>query len=353
VVPRFARSLVALCLVVPLVLLLLPFEVHDAAESGTGAPPFHHLVHGFRNLNPEYEYPILPRFLRAVVDRFERRIDRGKPLVLAPNDGAVLRANGNHPTATWIGHSTLLVQIDGVNVLTDPNWNTRVSPVSFAGPKRLVPPGMRFEDLPPIHAVVISHDHYDHLDLPTVARLAREHRPRFFVPLGLKAWFADHDIRDVVELDWWGEAEHLGLRFVCTPAQHSSGRWITDQNRRLWSTWSVLGKERRFFFAGDTGYFAGFSEIGKRLGPFDLAAIPIGGYLSANGKPHPNHVNPEEALQVFTDIGGRSMVPMHWGTFALNREPFAEPPQRLIQEAARRGLVDQVQVLKPGQSLDW
>jgi N-acyl-phosphatidylethanolamine-hydrolysing phospholipase D len=292
------------------------------------------------------------RAVHLVRRGFEREPDRGTaPLVLS-NDGRALRANGQAPTVTWVGHATLLVQIDGVNVLTDPHWGERASPVGFVGPRRLVGPGLRFEDLPPIHAVVISHDHYDHLDEATVRRLAREHRPTFFVPLGIKAWLADQEIAEVVELDWWQSVRFRGLIFVCTPAQHSSGRGLHDQNLRLWSSWVVLGAKRRFYFAGDTGYWTGLRAIGERFGPFDLTAIPIGGY-STYTKRHPNHVNPEEAVQLMEDVRGRRMIPIHYGTFELNREPFAEPPDRLLREAARRGITENVTLPRPGQTLHW
>jgi len=272
------------------------------------------------------------RMLRRTIEGWPAR--GTLPAVLS-NDGAALRANGTVPTVTWIGHSTLLVQLGGVNILTDPNWGERASPVGFAGPRRLVAPGMRFEDLPPIHAVVISHDHYDHLDADTVMRLDRKFHPRFFVPL-----------------DWWESSEFRRLTFTCTPAQHSSGRGLRDQNLRLWSSWVVTGGGKRFFFAGDTGYTQSLAEIGKRLGPFDLAAIPIGGY-SAWETRHPNHVNPEEALQLFEDVGGRLLVPIHFGTFDMNREPFAEPPARLMKAALADGIEEHIALLSPGQSVHW
>lgn len=313
--------------------------------------PGHHLRHGFRNASPEYTYPLLGRALRLALHGFEPRPVRGQPLAVLPNDGAELRGNQTVPTITWIGHSTFLVQMDGVNILTDPHWGDRASPLSFAGPRRLVKPGMRFEDLPPLHAVIISHDHYDHLDAATVRRLDAVHHPTFFVPLGIKAWLAGVGITNVVELDWWESRKLGGLTFVCTPAQHSSGRTLRDQNRRLWASWTVLAPDRRLFFAGDTGYYDGFKEIGERLGPFDVALIPIGGYSAYEH--HPNHVNPEEAVQVFEDLGARLMVPMHFGTFDLNREPFREPPERLLREALRRGLEERVALLDPGQTIHW
>jgi len=322
------------------------------AESPRLGRPMHHLARGFQNLNPEYVYTMAGRARRLLLRSGEPAPARGPvPTVLA-NDGQALRANGHHPTVTWIGHSTFLVQLDSVNILTDPHWGERASPIGFAGPRRLVPPGITFEDLPPIHAVVISHDHYDHLDETTVRRIAREHHATFFVPLGMKAWLADVGVHDVIELDWWETREFRGLVFTCTPAQHSSGRGLRDQNLRLWSSWVITGPTRRFFFAGDTGYDPSLAEIGRRLGPFDLAAMPIGGYYAFPQR-HPNHLNPEEAVALFEDVQGRLMVPMHWGTFDMNREPFREPPERLQQEALRRGIEERIAVLSPGQTVPW
>jgi N-acyl-phosphatidylethanolamine-hydrolysing phospholipase D len=314
-----------------------------------GEPPGHHGENGFRNIDPGYRYSLAHQAARLFVPRPAR--DPGTLPRLA-NDGAELRANGVVPTATWVGHATVLIQLDGVNILTDPTWGDRASPVGFVGPKRLIAPGLRFEDLPPIHAVLISHDHYDHLDLPTVRRLAREHDPTFFVPLGLQAWLAEMGVSRVTELDWWGSHRLRGLRFVCTPAQHSSGRGLHDRNRRLWASWVVSGRREQLFFAGDTGYYGGFREIGRRLGPFGLAVLPVGGY-SSYARHHPNHLNPEEAIAVLEDIGGRLMIPVHWGTFTFNREPFDEPPRRLRSAAVNRGIAERIAVLSIGQSLEW
>jgi N-acyl-phosphatidylethanolamine-hydrolysing phospholipase D len=339
-------------LLVALVLgALVPTFAPHAESAGPDRPP-HHLQRGFRNLDDRYHYDPAVRMQHFIRGLLTKHPPMGKPTAPLANDGAALRANGTHATVTWVGHSTFLVQLDGVNILTDPIWGTRASPVGFAGPERLVPPGIAFADLPPIHAVVISHDHYDHLDAGTVERLAREHHPRFFVPLGIRAWLGERGITDVVELDWWDRASFGDLTFVCTPAQHSSGRTLTDQYLRLWSSWVVIGPTKRLFFAGDTGYDARMKAIGNRYGPFDLAAIPIGGYSSfATG--HPNHVNPEEAVQLYEDVRGRLLVPMHWGTFAMNREPFREPPVRLMREAVNRGIEEQVAILSPGQTIPW
>ena len=314
--------------------------------------PAHHARRGFRNLDPDYAYSLVTRIAHVIGRPPARR--RGRPLEMVANDGRALRGPLPAPQVTWIGHSTFLVQLDDVNVLTDPIWSERTSPVPFAGPRRLVPPGVRFEDLPPIDAVLISHDHYDHLDLATVVRLARVHRPTFFVPLGLRPWFTALGIDRVVELDWWQSAPFGELQMTAVPAQHSSGRslLLDDQNARLWASWVVTTPDRRFFFAGDTGYHAGLAEIGRRLGPFDMVALPIGGYSDFRHH-HPNHLSPEETVQAFEDLNARLLVPMHWGTFELNREPFHEPPDRLMAEALRHGLEERVAPLSPGQTVRW
>ncbi|HUF92688.1 MAG TPA: MBL fold metallo-hydrolase [Candidatus Limnocylindria bacterium] len=346
------QVLVVLTLIISLFVALPQLPTLWAEPRVAATAPAHHLRNGFRNLDPQYSYPVLDRARRFFKRGFEGWPERGVAPAVVPNDGAVVRGNGEQPTVTWVGHATLLVQLDGLNILTDPHWGGRASPVGFAGPRRLVAAGMRFEDLPPIHAVVISHDHYDHLDVDTVERLERAHRPTFFVPLGIKEWLGDRGVRNVVEMDWWQSTVFRGVTFVATPAQHSSGRGLHDQNQRLWSSWVILGKTRRFFFAGDTGYTPSMKEIGKRYGPFDVAAIPIGGY-SAWSERHPNHVNPEEAVQLFEDVRGRLLVPLHWGTFELNREPFREPPDRLMAAALARGLEERMALLAPGQLVHW
>jgi N-acyl-phosphatidylethanolamine-hydrolysing phospholipase D len=269
------------------------------------------------------------------------------------NDGQALRAGLANPSVTWVGHSTLLVQLDGVNVLTDPHWGDRASPVDWAGPRRLSAPGLAFEDLPRIDVVLISHDHYDHLDLGTVRRLADRHAPLFLVPLGLKAWLAEQGITRVEELDWWGAWASHGLAFHCLPAQHFSARSPWDGNRRLWASWALVGRDRRLYFSGDTGYFDGFRAIGERLGPFDVTALSIGAYLPPEIMKSV-HTTPEEAVRAHLDLRGRVMLGIHWGTFDLADEPLDEPPVRMLAEASRRGLTgEQAWVLRIGETRRW
>jgi N-acyl-phosphatidylethanolamine-hydrolysing phospholipase D len=327
--------------------------------TGVGGPvpgaPAHHRERGFANVNaahPPASGWVRTRFFvtRIWSSTFSPRT-ANFPVVA--NDGAALRANSGQPTVTWVGHSTLLIQLGGVNLLTDPQWSPRASPFSFAGPKRVTPPGLRFEDLPPVHLVLISHDHYDHLDVATVQRLHAAHRPRFLVPLGLKAWFADLGITDVEELDWWQSRTERGLTLTAVPAQHFSSRTFWDRNRRLWCGWTVAGHDRRLFFAGDTAYNEVFKEIGTRLGPFDLTAIPIGAYLPPVIM-KASHTTPDEALQILDDVRGRSLMPIHWGTFDLADEPFEEPPRQLKEDAERRGLgPDRVWLFQHGETRGW
>jgi L-ascorbate metabolism protein UlaG (beta-lactamase superfamily) len=327
---------------------------------GVGGPvpgePGHHRQRGFANQNPDYARPDFVTRWAFFASRVWSTTFSPKTahFPLAAPDLTALQANPGPPAVTWVGHATLLVQLDGINVLTDPQWSDRASPLGFAGPRRVTPPGVPFDALPPIHAVVISHDHYDHLDLPTVRRLAAAHRPRFLVPLGMKAWFSDNGIGGADELDWWDSRQVGGVTITALPVQHWSQRSPWDLNRRLWAGWAVAGRDRRFFFAGDTGYYAPtFQTIGARLGPFDLAAVAIGAYLP-QAIMKATHTTPEESLEIFRDVGGRRFVAIHWGTFDLADEPLDEPPRRLLAHARRQGLgADAVWVLRHGETRRW
>jgi N-acyl-phosphatidylethanolamine-hydrolysing phospholipase D len=275
------------------------------------------------------------------------------PLPSAVPDVDALRRNHQAATVTWVGHSTLLVQLDGVNILTDPTWSSRVGLWSGTlGVRRFTPPGIAFDDLPPIDLVLISHDHYDHLDEATVRRLARAFNPRFVVPLGIKAWLADRGITNASELDWSESITVKGLKIVCTPAQHGSGRALLDHGQRLWASWVVVGS-KRFYFGGDSGYAPHFAMIGEAFGPFGLAALPIGSYMPREIA-KPVHMSPEEALQASRDLRSTRFIGIHWGTFQLAREPYDEPPRRIAAEVARLALDPQSILLpKPGETLGW
>jgi N-acyl-phosphatidylethanolamine-hydrolysing phospholipase D len=335
--------------------LLLLVACASAGSEPVAGRPAHHVDGGFRNLDPAFIRLsgwtrwsfILRRTVQSLIS--PRRFDAPR----VANDGAALRATPPPSAITWIGHATLLVQVDGLSVLTDPQWSERAGPTSWLGAKRVGPPGLAFENLPRIDVVVISHDHYDHLDLPTVKRLAVAHDPLFVVPLGMKAWFADNGMTRVEELDWWQGLEHRGVRFVCVPAQHFSQRSLWDGSRRLWASWAIVGRGKRLYFGGDTGYFSGFTEAARRLGPFDVAALPIGAYLPPEIMKLV-HLTPEEATQAFVDLDAKVMLGIHWGTFDLADEPLDEPPARMLAEIRRRDIdPSRAWVLRLGETRQW
>jgi N-acyl-phosphatidylethanolamine-hydrolysing phospholipase D len=318
------------------------------------AAPSHHTADGFRNAEPTSHGSVgvaLPFFARRVWSNVVRR-PGGAPSVAV--DAAFLRHNAHHsvPTATWIGHSTVLVQMDGVTFLTDPIWSETAGPGAGLGARRLVPPAMSLDDLPPIDFVVVSHSHYDHADLPTLRALA-ERGAHVFVPLKLGAVLRDDGITAVTELDWWESAAFESVTVHCVPARHWSRRGLFDENETLWSGWVVTGPTRRFYFAGDTGPTASFAVIGERLGPFQLAALPIGAYepVAMMGTVH---MNPEQAVAAAGDLRAERVLGVHWGTFDLTDEPIDEPPARLHREAARRGLdADRFRTPALGETEQW
>jgi N-acyl-phosphatidylethanolamine-hydrolysing phospholipase D len=249
-------------------------------------------------------------------------------------------AHHSEATVTWIGHATVLVHHDGVRYLTDPAWSDRAGPYGAIGARRFVAPALPLEHLPPLDFVLISHNHYDHLDLPTLVELQRR-QPAvpFFVPLGNGALLRGAGLRGVTELDWGESAEVGPVEVHCLPAKHWSARGLRDQNAALWSSWAVLGAARRVFFAGDSGAFPGFAAIGRRLGPFDLAALPIGAYEPA-AMMKAVHLNPEEAIEAARSLGARRTLGIHWGTFDLTDEPLGEPPARFLRALRTSGLPD-------------
>lgn len=268
------------------------------------------------------------------------------------NDPQWLARNRHEDSLTWVGHDTFVVQWGGLNLITDPHFSERASPVSFAGPKRWAAPGLGFEQLPPMDVVLVSHNHYDHLDAASVMRLAREHPgAHFIVPRGLRRWFVKRGAERVIELDWWQAVEVAGCRVTAVPAQHFSGRGLRDRNRVLWCGFVVERAGRRLYFAGDTGYSRDFADIGARFAPVDLALLPIGAY-EPRWFMQSMHVNPEDAVKIHRDIGARLSVAMHWGTFRLTTEPMDEPPRRLAAARAAAGLTeDAFRVLAHGQTI--
>ena len=317
--------------------------------------PAHHTPSGFQNnhLPPERMTKDFSKLWRRFWDRVPQQpasLKQIRPRI------EFLRNNRTETTLTWLGHSTFLWQHNGINLITDPHLSQRASPVDFIGPKRINPPSIELDELPLIDFVIISHNHYDHLDRKSVLALAKQQRekpPCFLVPLGLKRWFEDIGISEnVIELDWW-QSEKIGqLNFTAVPVQHWSKRGLFDTNKTLWAGWVVKSPQQKLFFAGDTGYSKDFEEIGKRYGPMDLSLIPIGAY-APRWFMKDMHVNPEEAVKIHLDVKSRQSIGMHWGTFLnLTEEPLLEPPKLLLQELEKRKINPlDFRVLEHGQTI--
>ena len=250
---------------------------------------------------------------------------------------------------TWFGHSTFLVEIEGCRILIDPVWSERISPVAVGGPRRWYGPLIPLGELPRIDAVVISHDHYDHLDYPTI-RAMKDWGTTFVVPLGVGAHLEYWGIpaERIVELDWWERTRVRGVEFVATPARHISGRTFgIGDSGTLWSGWALLGKLRRVYYSGDTGLFPGIKEIGDRLGPFDLTLIEAGEY----GRWWSDwHLGPEQAVLAHRLVRGRVLLPAHWGLFTLAYHAWTEPIERVLAAANKAGVL--VAAPKPGQTIE-
>jgi L-ascorbate metabolism protein UlaG (beta-lactamase superfamily) len=320
----------------------------------------HHRPDGFQNIDPRARMP------RSAAEFFRWQRERLALTIPAPRidlapvaaDLDFIRAATNHFAVTWIGHATALVQIGAVNVLTDPQFSERASPVQWIGPRRWQPPAIALADLPRIDVVLISHNHYDHLDETSVRALAAQPGgpPLFVVPLGIERWLEGVGITNARALDWWDRIEVAGLAIHMTPVQHWSRRTLVDTNATLWGGYVVEGRadgrSRRVFFAGDTGYSAQhFKEIGARFGPIDLALIPIGAYeprwfMAAQ------HVDPEEAVQIHRDLRAHRSLGIHWGTFQLTDEPLDQPLRDLAAAREKLGVAaDAFVTLRHGETL--
>lgn len=294
---------------------------------------------GFRNPHPSLpglrdataQRPTLREFLRER----GRRVPGGPLPSLDPRE-AWRRAPSDGLRATWLGHSTVLLELDGVRVLTDPVWGARASPLPGLGPRRFQPVPVRLDALPPPHVVLISHDHYDHLDYPTIVQLARGHA-QFVTSLGvgahLEAWGVP--AQRIVELDWWESHTLPGaaLRVHAVPSQHFSGRRPNDRNATLWSSMVLETDRHRVFFSGDTGLTPQYAQIAARLGPFDLVMLEVGAFHPAWGD---MHLGPVHALEALELLGGGAFLPVHWGTFALAMHDWDDPAETLLELAPRR-----------------
>lgn len=274
----------------------------------------------------------------------EQDIQYGQPPRKHIDDGTL--------SVTFVNHATFLIQVNGLNILTDPIWSLRASPFQWIGPKRMRPPGIRFEDLPKIDLVLISHNHYDHLDINTVKRLKEEHHPKFITPLGVSAYLHENGIGHTAEMDWWDELKISdSVSVSAVPAQHFSGRGLTDRDKTLWCGFVLQTGAGTVYFAGDTGYDGIFDKIGAAFNPIDLALIPIGAYRP-RWFMEPIHVDPNQALQIHRDVRARKSIGMHFGTFPLADEGMYEPHSDLESAKEKHGLAaDEFITIKEGESL--
>jgi L-ascorbate metabolism protein UlaG (beta-lactamase superfamily) len=298
--------------------------------AGEGFRNVHPVLMGLRN--PAAKPPTLAEFLCD-----EGRRIPAHPLPSEDPRDAWSRAPRTGLRATWLGHSTVLIEIDGYRLLTDPVWGARASPSQLLGPKRFQPVPVALGSLPPIDAVVVSHDHYDHLDYPTIVELAKLDVP-FVTSLGVGAHLEAWGVRPerIVELDWW-ETHRLPnaeLSITAGPSQHFSGRGVRDRNATLWSSMTIRSPRHTVFFSGDTGLTTEYTTIGERLGPFDLVMLEVGGF-------HPSwghiHLGPDNALEAFRLLGGSAFMPVHWGTFALSMHDWDQPAEVLLARGPERG----------------
>jgi L-ascorbate metabolism protein UlaG (beta-lactamase superfamily) len=260
--------------------------------------------------------------------------------------------NKNEVAVTFVNHATVLVQASGFNFLTDPVWSKRVSPVTWAGPKRYREAGVRIEELPPIDFVVISHNHYDHMDLATLKKLNEKFHPKFFVPIGNKTFLENNGIGNVAELDWWQTMDLVNpnVKVSLAPAEHFSSRSPFDRNKTLWGSFIISSNEHSFFFAGDTAYSPHFKEIHERFGPSDIAFLPIGAY-DPRWFMKAVHMNPEEAVQAHEDLVARKSIGVHFGTFQLTSEAFDQPVKDLNIAMKKKNISNQeFQIIPEGQT---
>jgi N-acyl-phosphatidylethanolamine-hydrolysing phospholipase D len=320
----------------------------------------HHTPTGFRNNYIESVTKSLGDVLRWQMERIRKHLPP-KPTLPTPQVKAdldfirhnTLAGAGMIPAVTWIGHATMLVQACGLNVLTDPIFSRRASPVQFLGPARVQQPGIAPGDLPHIDVVLISHNHYDHLDRGSISWLARQPggAPLVLAPLGLKGWLESQGVSEAVELDWWDAHEMAGTdgrrtEFQLTPAQHWSSRTLTDRNKTLWGGWAVFSSDCHWFFTGDTGYSHDFLDIRRRFahrhtpelgGGFDVALIAVGACLP-RWFMKDQHVDLAEAAQIHLDLGAKRSVGVHWGTFQLADDALDQPLHDLADTCRAKGV---------------
>ena len=317
----------------------------------------HHVEDGFRNPpgSPEYAGS-LSDTITAYTDRTWESVTGFKPTlspeyILSPNQvrGGLAQVRGTD-SLTWLGHASFLIKLGGNTILTDPFLSEYATGMPPFGPKRATPAALTVEKLPQIDILVVSHNHYDHLDAPTIEALPGKEKIHVVVPLGMGAFFTERGYSKVTGLDWYGEKTLGGITVAAVPSIHGSGRGLFDRNEVLWAGFVFRVGAKRVYFAGDTAYGPIFPEIGRKIGPVDYALVPIGVY-EPRLRMKSSHVNPEEAVRIGRDLDAKTIVGMHWGTIRLSDEAFEEPPRRFRQVAGENGFTEETAwVLKIGES---
>lgn len=314
----------------------------------------HHKINGFQNTSKHFIRHGFGSMIKWRWTRDPKTLPSLDPkdykFQIIQNNGQKLRENKNNFSVTWIGHATVLVQLEGKNILTDPIWSERCSPVKFAGPIRYTNPGVSLDDLPKIDIVLLSHNHYDHMDLDTLTQLEKRFKPLFLSGLNNKKLLKSAGLSNVHEMDWWDDIQEKSLKITFTPTQHFSGRKIIDLDESLWGSYVVTGEKKKFYFSGDTGYFEGFSEISEKFPEIDLAILPIGAY-EPKWFMSPMHVDPHHSVKAFIDLKAKQMMPMHYQTFVLTDEALDAPLRQTYKEFENQNLsLDKLIGLKIGES---
>ncbi|MCO4772552.1 MAG: MBL fold metallo-hydrolase [Deltaproteobacteria bacterium] len=299
-------------------------------------------------VNPDPMFNDVPESIRAGF-RMSPHANPEQPLPVMPGDSTRFSIPSDSGLRiTWLGHSTLIIEVDGVTVLTDPIFGGRAFPLSWTGPAPWYAPPIPLDQLPDLDAVLISHDHYDHLQVETIKAMATWDT-QFFAPLGVGAHLAYWGVpaERITEVDWWDRVEVGGIEIVSVPARHASGRQVFDQNRTLWTGYALLGPKHRVLFSGDTGLFEGLTDVGSKLGPFDVTMFEVGAYDRA----WPDwHLGPEQAVRAHRMTRGNLFLPIHWGMWSLASHGWTEPVERVLVEAERTGVATYVP--RPGESFE-
>lgn len=324
-------------------LAALPFMVSSCTAAGkkpNDEVPYHHTMDGFRNPSGS---PESGGGFGDWAGFFWRGAIREEDLVIPPDHAlsreavlAGLKDAGGADWITWLGHASFLFKLAGRNIVTDPFLSDHASPIPPLGPKRVVPPALRAHELPPIDILLLSHNHYDHLDLPSLDTLPLADNAHAIVPLGLGHYAESRGFDQVTEMDWHDELRLDGLKITSLPAIHMSKRGFFDRNRTLWTSYGLATEQRRLYFAGDTAYGPVFRDLASNLAPFDIGLVPIGAY-DPRLLMRQVHTTPEEAVKIGLDLSIKSLVAMHWGTIQLTDEPLFEPPERFHMAAAKAG----------------